>query len=210
MLDCGSSSTRMGPRVHFTDGNIEDQTKKAPRKPGQRSAGPYVGCVHRQRQRRPTALRLPRGKEAAGMWSDTIAFIGSRIRMRRQAAVEETLGRLPSFPQQVSLIPPYLHPVCRSRGQGSDSDPCRGGREQGSPIARSHMGLLGRRAGQRVSWDRTWWGWGDALEAEGLASPTGQHPDLRLRGSWLRHGGWALLWQRARGKCDPHPLRTCG
>lgn len=129
---------------------------------------------------------------------------------RRQAAVEETLGRLPSSPQQVSLIPPYLHPVCRGRGWGSDSDPCRGGREQGSPIARSHMGLLGRRAGQRVSWDRTWWGWGDALEAEGLAPPTGQHPDLRLHGSWLRHGGWALLWQRARGKRDPDPLRTCG
>ena len=42
-------------------------------------------------------------------------------------------------------------------------------------------------------------GRGDALEAEGLAPPTGQHPDLHLSGSWLRHGDWAVLRQRARG-----------
>lgn len=138
--------------------------------------------------------------------------------MCRQAAVEETSGCLPSFPQQVSLIPPHLQPMRRSRGRGSDSDPCSAGRGQGSPIttsgdrpwARSHMGLLGRGAGQRVSWDWTWWGLGDALEAEGLVPPTGQHPELHLRGSWLRHGGWAVLRQRARGKRDPDPLRTRG
>ena len=100
----------------------------------------------------------------------------------------------------------------------SSLDPYGGSKREGPPTAlitmswegawaKSHMGLLGYPSGQRMPWDGTWLAWVDewALEAKG------QHPNLRLRGSWLRHGGWATsCCRRPETGRDPDPLRTCG
>lgn len=113
-----------------------------------------------------------------------------------------------SPPQQVSLIP---HPT-PTPGQELGSEPQTWTPAVGAEGNSSRLPCLGMNPGpghRRASWaveqargcpgmGRCGGRW-DALEAEGLAPPTGQHPDLHLRGSWLRHGGWAVLRQRVRG-----------
>lgn len=196
---------------------------KAPRKTGQRSARQYLGRVHRQRQGRPTALRLPSGKEMAGAGSSMnciYSFTDPDDRTGRCGDDRRVI--LPPLPRQGSRIPSYAG----ARIRGIRLGPLRWeqkGRTSHSP----DYSVLGRTLGQvthgppgpsirpenALGWDMVSVGgrMGPRSKRAASACPTGQHPNLRLRGSWLRHGGWATpCCRRPEMSRDPDPLRMCG
>lgn len=129
---------------------------------------------------------------------------------------------LPPLPRQGSRIPSYAG----ARIRGIRLGPLRWeqkGRTSHSP----DYSVLGRTLGQvthgppgpsirpenALGWDMVSVGgrMGPRSKRAASACPTGQHPNLRLRGSWLRHGGWATpCCRRPEMSRDPDPLRTCG
>lgn len=175
-----------------------------------------MGCVHCQRQRGRLPSGFPMGRKWQERGQTQLPLLVQWIWMCRQAAVEETRGVFRPFHSRLASSHPTSN-QCAGARVGVHLRPLQCGQRARSPDYHGlgtdpgpgHMGLLGRGAGQRVSWDSLGihGGVGDALEAEGLVPRTGQHPGAASAAAGRRPGGWAVLRQRARGKRDPDPLR---